>query len=54
MVEYNRALGVKHGNFCANHMIKKTILIIINPLTWFGSLLSHPQRQYEITKKFFL
>ena len=39
------------------NMINKTTLLIINLLTCFGSLLSHPQKQYDvvITKKnFFL
>jgi len=37
------------------NMINKTTLLIINPLTCFGSLLSHLQRQYDvvITKNFF-
>jgi len=52
MIGYNRAIGLKHDNSCANQMVIK----IINPLTCFGSLLSHLQRQYDVCnykKKFF-
>jgi len=48
MVEYNRAIGVNYDNSCANQMVNKTTLLIINPLICFGSLLSYPQRQYDI------
>ena len=51
MVGYNRAIGVKQGNSCANQTVNKTTLLIINPLTCFGSLLSHPQRQYDVKHK---
>ena len=52
MIRYNRTIGVKHGNSDANRTINKTTLLIINPLTCFGSL--HSQKQYDVTKKFFL
>jgi len=28
--------------------VNKTTLLIINPLICFGSLLSHPQKQYDV------
>jgi len=51
-----QGVGVKHGNSYANRMVNK-ILLIINPLTCFGSLLSQPQKQYDVVhykEKFFL
>ena len=55
MIGYNRA-NMESNMVIFVQMVNKTILLIINLLICFGSLLSHLQRQYDIVikKNFFL
>jgi len=48
MVGYNRAIGIKQVILAQTNTVNKITLIIINPLTCFGSLLNYPQKQYDV------